>query len=176
MGDDAKQLAAPAPIESAADLRALMARIDKGKAQPGDMEQLRRLIAADGGRDLAALGERKHGRQLIDATPATPTARAVMRAEVERLQEACGYSRAAGVERALIEHIGLCWLRLQLAESALTHATAGQHTLNEGRYREARLSEAQTRYLRAVALLERLRRYAPPVQINIANQQVVRNE
>jgi len=73
----------------------------------------------------------------------------------------------------LIEHVGVCWLRLQMAERALTRVTSGQHALAEGRYCEARLTEAQARYLRAVALLEKLRRYAPPVQINIANQQVI---
>jgi hypothetical protein len=55
----------------------------------------------------------------------------------------------------------------------LTHNATGIHNAATARHLDARLESAQRRYLRAVALLERLRRHAPSVQINIANQQVV---
>ena len=157
------------------DLKAIVKRIDTGKAQPGDLASLRAAVAQVDGSTPMVFAHTMLIRHIAEEATDNRSAQVVAVAEVERLQESLGFSRSTGVERMLIEHVGVCWLRLQVAESELTRATSGQHALAEGRYREVRLTEAQVRYLRAVALLEKLRRYAPPLQINIANQQVVKN-
>ena len=155
------------------DLKELISRVDKKKPDPGDVAALRTALEKGGLCYAAAVAGRAQVKALVGAIEASEATRVLVTAEVEELQVSLGYAGCSAVERALIDHIGTCWLRLQLAEQSLTYVTTKQHTLNEGRYREARLTEAQTRYLRALALLERLRRYAPSVQINIANQQVV---
>lgn len=183
MGEDIKRIAAaaagktasasPPPQVDAPDMAAITKRIDAGKAQPGDTAALRTSVLQ--GR-THALAPAPLAARLVEGISGGKAAQLVIAVEVERLQESIGHSHSTGVERALIEHIGLCWLRLQIAESALTQYTAVQHSPAEARYREERLTQAQTRYLRAVGLLERLRRYRPAVQINIANQQVVKND
>ena len=164
---------AQADVDTPDDLRALISRVDTAKPASKDVEALRVALQKGGINYVAALTGRALVKELINGMAPSASARAVVSAEVEELQNSLGYREGSPVERALIDHIGVCWVRLQLAEHVLSSVTSGQHALSDGRYREMRVTEAQTRYLRALALLERLRRYAPNVQINIANQQVV---
>jgi len=77
------------------------------------------------------------------------------------------------LEAMLVEHVALCWLRLQMMEQKYTGATSQSLSLAQGDYWERKLSSAQRRYLRAAETLARVRRLALPVmQVNIADKQV----
>jgi hypothetical protein len=83
-----------------------------------------------------------------------------------------GHEQARGLERALIQHIGLCWLRLQEVEFRYSNVMGGNPTLSAGDYWERRLCSAQRRFLRAAEALARLRKLSLTVQVNVAEKQV----
>ncbi len=77
------------------------------------------------------------------------------------------------LERTLVEHVALCWLKLQVCEQKYSGITNGTMTLAQGNYWERKLSSAQRRYLRACETLARIRRLAlPAVQVNIGEKQL----
>jgi hypothetical protein len=157
-----------------ADVRALLARVDKAKPKAEDLDALRATLREGGGGGVRALSSSAQITALVDSSTTSVGTREVMQAEIERMREAFGFERSHGVERALVGHVLLCWVRMQIAEAALTSGASGRHNMREGAYLDGRLSAAQGRFLRAVALLERLRRYAPPlVQVNIAQTQQI---
>ncbi len=69
------------------------------------------------------------------------------------------------LECLLVEQIVICYLRLQIAESAYTAAT-----FTTAEHYEKRLSATQKRYLRSIETLARVRRLLklPAVQVNVA--------
>ncbi len=89
------------------------------------------------------------------------------------MRQALGFSTAPAIERPLIHHVCLCWLRLQLAELRYTQATGGSLTMAQGEYWERKLSANQKRYLRATETLARIRKLNLTIQINMAHQQIV---
>jgi hypothetical protein len=89
------------------------------------------------------------------------------------MRDKLGYKNANALERPLIEHVVLCWLRLYVTELRYEATMKGNITLTQGRYWEDRLSINQKRYLRAVETLARVRRLNINVQINLAHQQVI---
>jgi len=74
----------------------------------------------------------------------------------------------------LVAHVALCWVRLQMTEQGYTSVATAEHmSLHEAEYWERRLSATQRRYLRAVGILERVRRLPrPSLQVNIGQKQV----
>lgn len=165
----------PKGREDVADIEALVKRVGTSTPSARDVQELRAVLKTDAGRALTALADRGVLRELVNVTTSNEAVRAVIWHEVESLRERYGLVRAEGLERALLEHLVTCYVRLQLAEHALTQKTSDSHSHREGAYRERRLSEAQGRYLRALALVDRMRRRAPSVQVNIAAQQIVQN-
>ena len=103
-----------------------------------------------------------------------PEAQAIIRQELRTLCRDLGLDGAPPVERELIAHVAECWVWLKLAQLTLNRISSAEHTFKEGQYREERVTQAQRRYLRAFNLLAKLR-HLGPVQVNIANQQVVMN-
>ena len=79
------------------------------------------------------------------------------------------------MERLLIEHVALCWLRVQKVEGGYTaFMTQPEVVIAQADWWERKLTAAQARYVRAVESLARVRRMARPsaVQINVGDQQV----
>lgn len=89
------------------------------------------------------------------------------------LKTGLGYDEAPVLEQMLIEHIVVCFVRLQVIEWRNLQHTQGQHSMTEGAYWEKALSAAQRRYLRACETLARVRRLNVKIQVNVANQQIV---
>jgi len=98
--------------------------------------------------------------------PFAPTTRALIRQQIETLQEKLGYAEAPTIERLLIEQIGTSWLYLQMTQLAYTSGNSVGW--------EKRLTAAQSRYLKAIETLAQVRRRLRPgsVQVNIGAQQV----
>ena len=84
-----------------------------------------------------------------------------------------GLGDASPLEKMLIDHTVLCWLRLQMVEYRYSDVMNQSVTLTVGDFWERRLSAAQRRYLRACESLARIRRLRlPAMQVNIAEKQV----
>jgi len=84
-----------------------------------------------------------------------------------------GYQKSPLLEQMLIDHLILCWLRLQVAEHKYTDFIKRGGAFIEAGYWEKHLSATQRRYLRAVETLARIRKMAlPTIQVNIGDRQV----
>jgi hypothetical protein len=85
------------------------------------------------------------------------------------LRESLGYDDAPPLERMLIEHACVCWLRLAVMEVRYSCVVVANNTLTQVEHTERRLTEAQKRFTRACESLARVRKLArPSVQINVA--------
>jgi hypothetical protein len=91
--------------------------------------------------------------------------------QAKEFKDDLGYRTAPPLERALIQHAALCWLRLSIMELRYTNVMRQSITLTLGAYWEKRLTAAQKRFNRACESLERVRKLSvrvPKVQINVA--------
>ena len=161
-----------AEIEALAggNLDALISRCNVAAPAPSDLAALRKVVDMPSGAILRALSGTVLAEDIIGGAGAV---KIVTSAELDRLRHDLGADDCPPVERSLIDHVCVCWARMQVAERRLTSATSGTHTPPEGLYWERRTDHAQRRYLRALALLAKMRALTS-VQVNIAtNQQVV---
>ena len=99
--------------------------------------------------------------------------------EMELMRDNLGYASAAPIERMMIDHIVMCWVRLQLVEMEYTEVIVRRGAVKYIEHVEKRLNAAQRRYIRATEASTRIRKLisqTPALQVNIANQQIVANK
>lgn len=104
--------------------------------------------------------------------------RAVIEAKANSLAKRLRAEGSSPLEELLIDQVVIAWLRWQHAELAYHATFAGQSVpLAKASYMEKHLTTAQGRHLRAIESLARVRRLLSraPVQVNIAQQQIVQN-
>jgi hypothetical protein len=91
---------------------------------------------------------------------------------MDTIERELGYEQAPMASRLLIEQVLASWADLAVVQSRHTDLLASSHSMKEGEYWDARLTRAQTRYLRALETLARVGRLSRvvPVQVNIAAQ------
>lgn len=93
-------------------------------------------------------------------------------AETDRLKRDLGYTQAPQLERMLIDHILTLRLQLLHAEKRYNNTVVNSSApVAAAAYQDKHLSACQTRYLKAVEMLAKVRRLAKPtpsLQINIA--------
>ena len=99
---------------------------------------------------------------------------AIARAETDILAKRLDHDTAPPIERLLIDHILTVRLRLIHAETCYNSNVVGKPiSVSQAQYWDDLLSSTQTRFLRAIETLARVRRLArntPALQINIANE------
>jgi hypothetical protein len=142
------------------ELRALLKATSKAQPAQADLAKLKAALAAVPklADVLGNLAEQAELQILQNAVPNDiGFALAVSkRCEVQRNE--LGYEDASPIERSLIEHVCLCWLRLYVCELRYETNTKSSQTLAQGAYWEKKLSSHQRRYLRSVESLARVRR------------------
>lgn len=177
MGKKAAQLTGPTADGAPVDLEELVRRINSKNPSRADLDALRQALdAQDGtGPGLTVLDGTAMLSHVLDKYTNDAAPKLVMQADARRMAKTLGRDTAPPFERPLIDHIVLCWVRLQLVERDMSNNTAGAHSRESGAYWDRRLSEAQRRYLRAMNLLAKLRHLGPAVQVNVAHQQIVQN-
>lgn len=167
----------PAPQRDVAEkFVALFIATNTAHPDRGQLTQLREMLI-----DCPELGEivinlnRLMEDRLIEKLLPTDASREALSAVLRAMRIDLGYAAAPALERALIELLLLCWLRLQDVQHRYQSHLERQHTFTEGLYWEKRLSSAHTRYLKAVESLGRLRRLATRsptlMQVNIGISQ-----
>ena len=157
------------------EINALFQRVDKAKPKSEDIEQLREVLTqypalSQLGGNLARQVETQI---LLHACPTQQSARISIEKYCEYLRNQWGYESASPLERTLIEHVALCWLRFHLTELRYESTMQDNLTLAQADYLERKLSTHQRRYLRAIETLARIRKLGVNVQINVAQQQIV---
>lgn len=149
---------------SAAELNALIERVDGSNPTKEDKQQLAKYLAAVP-ELAAALGDMADQvvvsmiNRMYTKAPSHRTAAGI---DFLNKQKEFGYDEANALEKTMIMHIVVCWIRLQYVEQQFNLHVLGEHTMREGQYWDRRLSAAQRRYLRAVESLARVRRLMRP--------------
>lgn len=115
--------------------------------------------------------------KIIEAMAPQPGLHIAVRKQAEQMAKELGIEQASPLERMLIDLVVIAWLRWQSVEWNYQSNFAQSITLTKGIYLEKRLTAAHRRYLQSIESLARVRRLLAraPVQINIAQQQVVQN-
>jgi hypothetical protein len=135
-------------------------RTNKADPDPAHVKELRALLRAnpDAGlwRIIAGLSDAAEA-QLLCHDSISPALREVWRLRLKALREEMGYEGAPPVERLLISHAVVCWLRLNLCEIVAGHVLNQSVSLTLAAFWEKRLSQAQRRFTRACESLERIR-------------------
>lgn len=158
----------------ARDLAAILDKTNKAKPDPADVRALR--LALDKTPALwRVVGDLQ--ATAYETVVANINASAALKESVRAgrlgLRAELGYSGAPALERLLIDHVALCWVRLQLEEIRHAQAREQEQTLTKSEYHDRCLTTAQARYLRSVETLARVRRLCvPALQVNIADKQV----
>jgi hypothetical protein len=89
--------------------------------------------------------------------------------QADQARDELGFENAPMLEKMMIEHIVLCWLRLAVAELQFSAVTAHGGTLAQIEHHQRRVGAAQKRFTRASESLARVRKLArPSMQINVA--------
>ena len=156
----------------------LLARCNRAKPTPADLADLRLFLQQSTNATMIALGASAQIDAIIDATDNNAANKLVMKAEARRLADDLGYKTCPPQERDVIGHIVTCWLRTQILEHKLTTLTSQAHERREAEHIDRRLIAAQGRYIRAMALLTKMRALSVGnLQVNVAHgpQQVNNN-
>lgn len=165
---------ADVPDTTTKEIVALLRRCDTAKPDKEDVAALRRQLqeTPDMWRPFGDMG-RMAENIVIEGRHTTAVVRESMKAGMEVQRRELGIETATPLERALIDHVALCWLRLQSLELDFSSNLRQEHTFTLAEHMDRRLNAAQKRYLRACETLARIRRLAvPPVQINVGEKQV----
>jgi len=107
----------------------------------------------------------------LDATPAFSE---LLSVGLRDLETQLGAAAASPLERLLIDQVVVCWLHFWTIQYRYSNVMHEEHSFQCGTHWEKRLSMAQSRFLKAIQTLARVRKIAgrSPLQINIAEQQI----
>jgi hypothetical protein len=132
------------------EVRAILAEVPAWRKEIGSLVQHTENVLMD-----AIVGQDLFKREALSQT-------------LWSLKERLAGPEATPLEELLVERIVMCWLQVHHAE-----IVAAERLSSQSDKIEKRLNGAHRRFLTAVISLAKIRKLAPPVQINIAtNQQV----
>jgi hypothetical protein len=137
----------------------LLAKTNKSDPKDSDVAALRQLLQDS---PELKLHEKLMGvmsmaeRHTIECLAPSKGIGVILRHKQEGVREKMGYNEAEGLEKFLIQHAALQWLRLALTEMAYSQVMSGNNSLKLCDYYERRLSSAQRRFTRACETLERV--------------------
>ncbi len=164
------------------ELRVLADRlVDTVNAPKPSKEQMAELKKAivDYPEIFDVLGDTTHILQtrIMEHISSRPGMVEVMKLQAKTMTRELGYEKGSPMERVLIDHVVTAWLRLQMIERHYQAFSDQGGSFKEGAYWDNKLNSAHKRFLRAVETLAKVRSLLKraPVQINVAQQQVVAN-
>lgn len=93
----------------------------------------------------------------------------------QKMRTDLGFNEASALEKSLIEHVVLCWLRLYTAELRYEMNMQTSLSLAQGEYWEKKLGYNQKRYLRSVETLTKVRRLMQKAPTPVMNTLIMQN-
>jgi len=159
--------------------KALLNKTNKARPNKDDLLTLRAMLRDYPGLWRMAGDLTEHAIDLVlENIKGTPAVKESLEAGRLALRDELGYQQGTALERLLIEHVVLCWLRMSCAECRYEHSARTEgRTFAQADYQERTLTVTQGRYLRALETLARVRRLLrlPSLQVNIgvAQQHIV---
>ncbi len=142
------------------DFSEIFNRANKTNARPADVEKLKKLLKDNADLELWRSVSGLSGAaeiMLLAHDSLSPALREVWRLRANNLRQELGYKDAPEIERLLISHAVLCWLRLNLLEIFNGQILNQSVTLEKAMFWEKRMMLAQRRFTRAVETLMKVR-------------------
>lgn len=160
--------------KEAKGLKELVRAVDKKDPAPGSVGELRNYFLANPNvcDAIGNLSTMTMMSVIMRSFPAAST-RTAIDARLTLMRDELGYDTAGALERSLIQHVVLCWLRLHDCELRYHMMMGDNPTTNQALYWEKKLTANQNRYLKACETLAKVRRLDVKIQVNVANHQVV---
>ena len=142
---------------------AMVRAVDTDKPKAADVEALQHYFVqhpdiAEAMGNLATLAE----SNLISRSFPGQVMRLAIIEKLGLMRAGMDYDKAGTVERSLIEHVVMCWLRLHDCELRYHMVMGDEPSIRLAAFWERKLSANQQRYLKAVETLERVRRLQRP--------------
>jgi hypothetical protein len=97
--------------------------------------------------------------------------RVTLQAYAKNMRVDLGRDTAPPLEKNLIDHVVICWLRMHIVE--LQVQAQNSTSLSVADFWERKLTATQKRYLRAVETLARIRKLSVNIQVNIGDKQII---
>jgi len=157
-------------INPGKELAPLLKRTGTEKPDPADRQALVAYLKEHGTAEFARVGDLAESitSVIIDSTFKSDFGLAyAIGARCNQIKTELGYEESSPLERLLIQHVIVCWLRLHDCEFNF-EAMRSTPSFAQGLYWEKKLSEHQRRYLRAVEALARVRRLLYKPSNNVA--------
>jgi hypothetical protein len=138
----------------------LIVAANKEKPKPADLDRLRDYLIEHPEESEKAGNLARHVQvSILDtAFKHAQGMEMVVTTHCRELRANLGYEDAPQLERLLIDHIIVCWLRLYDVELRYESIRKDNPTITQMQHWEKRLRAAQRRYLRAIETLARVRR------------------
>ena len=154
-----KGIAPKVTYDRAAELIAAWYHADgDGKDATANADKLRQMIREHPDPDSITILSGLVEGALMDGCVRGQGSRIVLDNELDVMRRQFDYDNSSGVERALIDRIVLCWLRLQICERRRAgFDKPGSHIIAHIELAERQLHMAHTRYLRAIEELAKVR-------------------
>ena len=154
--------------------RTLLDKTNKGNPHPQDVAALAELL--NGNRSLELWREvlsaaQYAERAVIENSSSVAGVQECWKQRLSSLRQELGYNEAPMLEKLLIQHAALSWLKVSLVELSYSHTMKQSISLPLAMYWEKKLTAAQRRFTRACETLTRVRklsRNTPALQFNIA--------
>lgn len=147
-------------IDGNTDLGGLLVATNKEKPKKADLDRLRDYLLEhpEASEKVGNLARHVQLSILSNAFKNAQGVELVIATHCQELLEQLDYERSTLLERLLIDHIVICWLRLYDCELRYETVRNGNSTITQMQHWEKRLSAAQRRFLRASEALVRVRR------------------
>jgi hypothetical protein len=129
---------------------------DDEKATDGDAEKVRQAIKKLPNRETATILKRNVDRVLIGACVSGKGSQVIVENEIECMRERYDYENLSELERAHVDRIVLCWLRVQTCEAERVAYNRGTHIMTHIEHAEKQLQMAHGRYMRALEQLAKV--------------------
>lgn len=149
----------------------LFKAVDKAKPKKADVAKFRKVLAVDS--DAWRIGGdlNRHTREVLieNAAGKSVSIRLSLNRGVEQVKAALGYDTAPPLEQLLIDQVALAWLRHNYIEYQYQRQQVESMTLALAAYWERKLSQSQSRFLRACETLARVRKTNIAIQLTQVN-------
>lgn len=95
--------------------------------------------------------------QLKDKISTSAGTSAMVEIETRGMRESFGYDSATEIEKLMINRVVMCWLRVMMAENYLSQTQKESKLVTAWEFAERSLMRANSKYIRAVESLARIR-------------------
>lgn len=136
---------------------AILRKVNRKDPTSEDMKAFRALVA-ERPRDYTELGATFLDSRQIYLNSMNGIEREAIKLRLVEVEKELSAPGDGAMEKLLISHVALCWLRLMMIEREYTIVMNQSITLTLGAYWEKRLNATQKRFIRATENLMRVRK------------------